>query len=637
MFGLSVILKQLLKKGNAVSGRVSESVKQPNSGDPNTPSAATPSGVRAGMRKIERREWWLWSSAVLVTLLLTLGIVSFVFPMVHPEGGDLHLPELPYAARGLVGLVLLFDLYTVYQQLQIHRMSRRLIEGEELFRLITENAADMIAVVDAEGHRLYNSPAYQRVLGYSPEELRLTSSLEQIHPDDRSLVQEAAKEALSTGVGRRIEYRMRHKDGSWCALESTASTILDSDGKVEKLVIVNRDITGRRRLQQQFHQAQKMEAVGRLSGGVAHDFNNLLGVIIGYGEILEEGVKKDDPLRDSVDEILRAGKQAAGLTRQLLAFSRQQVLEAKVLDLNVVITEVEKMLRRLIGEDIELTAVLEPGLGRVKADQGQIEQVILNMAVNARDAMPQGGKLSLETANVEIDEAFAQSSPYPVQTGPYVCLTVTDTGIGMDAATQAQVFEPFFTTKEKGKGTGLGLSMVYGVVKQSGGYINVFSEPGAGTTFKVYLPSVPETITSEQPRANLSNCLRGTETVLLVEDEDGLRTLTRNLLERSGYTVLVAKDGKEALQTSEQHKATIHLLLTDVVMPGMSGPILAQQLTQQRPEIKTVYMSGYTGKTVAGHAVLDPGSFFLMKPFTRESLASKIREALDMVPAAATK
>ncbi|MBZ5596868.1 MAG: PAS domain S-box protein [Acidobacteriia bacterium] len=589
------------------------------------------------MRKIERREWWLWSSAVLVTLLLTLGIVSFVFPMVHPGGGDLHFPDLSYAARGLVGLVLLFDLYTVYQQLQIHRMRRRLVEGEELFRLITENAADMIAVVDAEGHRLYNSPAYQRVLGYSPEELRLTSSLEQIHPDDRVLVQEAAKEALRTGVGRRIEYRMRHKDGSWCALESTASTILNSDRKVEKLVIVNRDITGRRRLEQQFHQAQKMEAVGRLSGGVAHDFNNLLGVIIGYGEILEEGMKKEDPMRDSVDEILRAGRQAAGLTRQLLAFSRQQVLESKVLDLNVVITEVEKMLRRLIGEDVELTTVLSPGLGRVKADQGQIEQIILNMAVNARDAMPHGGKLSLETANVEIDEAFAQSSPYPVQAGPYVCLCVTDTGVGMDAATQAQIFEPFFTTKEKGKGTGLGLSMVYGVVKQSGGHINVYSEPGVGTIFRVYLPSVPETVTPEQPRANLSTSLRGTETVLLVEDEDGLRTLTRNLLERSGYTVLVAKDGNEGLLTSQQYKPTIHLLLTDVVMPGMGGPALAQQLIRQRPEIKTVYMSGYTGKTVAGHAVLDPGSFFLMKPFTRDGLASKIREALDSVPAAATQ
>lgn len=590
--------------------------------------------VRPEPRHIERREWWLWGYAVTVTLALTAAVVSLTFFGMHAETNALYWIDLREWVRGLAALVVLFDIYTLYQHFQLQRVRQKLEDRNELFQLITENAADMIAVVDAEGHRLYNSPAYQRVLGYSPEELRLTSSLEQIHPDDRAIVQEAAKEALSTGVGRRIEYRMRQKEGKWCAVESTASTVLNSDGKVEKLVIVNRDITGRRHLEQQFHQAQKMEAVGRLSGGIAHDFNNLLGVIIGYCEILEEGVQENSPLRESVDEILHAGKQAAGLTRQLLAFSRQQVMEAKVLDLNAVITDIEKMLRRLIGEDIELTAVLQPGLGRVKADQGQIEQVILNMAINSRDAMPQGGKLSLQTFNVEVDEAFVQSSPYPVQTGSYVCLAVTDTGIGMDAATKAQVFDPFFTTKEKGKGTGLGLSMVYGVVKQSNGYINVYSEPGVGTTFKVYLPSVLEAISPAESRANL-NTVRGTETVLLVEDQDGLRALTRNLLERSGYTVLEAKDGDDALQTSQQYKQTIHLLLTDVVMPRMIGPFLAQELTRQRPEIKTVYMSGYTGKTVAGREVFGPGNFFLMKPFTRDILTRKIREALDSVPAAA--
>lgn len=636
VFGLSIIGKQLLKEQSRVATNAVEIPERATSAIPNESSIAAPSALRAGMRKIERREWWLWSSAVLVTLLLTLGIVSFVLPMARVGGSDLQFVDLFYVARGLVGLVLLFDLYTVFQQVQIRHMSRRLIDGEELFRLITENAADMIAVVDAKGNRLYNSPAYQRVLGYSAEELLLTSSLEQIHPDDRSKVEEAAKEALATGFGRRIEYRMRHKDGSWCILESTASTILNSDKKVEKLVIVNRDITGRRRLEQQFHQAQKMEAVGRLSGGVAHDFNNLLGVIIGYGEILEEETKKGDPLRESVDQILQAGRQAAGLTRQLLAFSRQQVLEAKVLDLNTVITEVEKMLRRLIGEDIELNTDLQGGLGRVKADQGQIEQVILNMAVNARDAMPQGGRLTLQTLDIEVDEAFAQSSPYPVKTGSYVCFSVSDTGIGMDAATQSQIFEPFFTTKEKGKGTGLGLSMVYGVVKQSGGYISVHSEPGVGTTFKVYLPSVADAPAQQRKHIKLGASLRGDETVLLVEDEDGLRNLTRNLLERSGYTVLVAKNGIDALEVSRQYPSTIHLLLTDVVMPGPSGPVVAEEITKQRRDIRTVFMSGYTGKTVAGHDVVTPGSFFLMKPFTQDVLGSKVREALDGVPATVT-
>jgi PAS domain S-box-containing protein len=599
-------------------------------------SASPRSAVHAGMRTIEQREWWLWSFTVLVTLLLTLGIVSFVFPMLH-QGGDSQSSELPYTTRGLVGLVLLFDIYTVYQQLQIHRMRRRLTEGEELFRLITESAADMIAVVDANGQRLYNSPSYQQVLGYSQEELQSTSSLEQVHPEDRELVKAAARDAIAGGTGRRIEYRMRHKDGTWRTLESTASTILGNDKKVEKLVIVNRDISGRRRLEDQLRQAQKMEAVGRLSGGIAHDFNNLLGIIIGYGEILEEGTKEGDPLRDSVGEILKAGRQAASLTRQLLAFSRQQVLEPKILDLSVVVSDVQKMLGRLIGEDVELTTSLDRELGKVKADQGQIEQVLLNLAVNARDAMPNGGKLTIATSNEEIDEVFAHQSPYTVEVGSYICLSVTDTGCGMDAATQTQIFEPFFTTKEKGKGTGLGLSTVYGVVKQSGGHINVYSEVGTGTTFKIYLPRVDASLQKEGPRSNANTSLQGTETVLLVEDEDGLRNLTRTLLERCGYTVLAAKNATDAMEVSQRHIGPLHLMLTDVVMPGANGRVLAQQLAEQRPDVKVVYMSGYTGQTFGGHAILDPGTFFLMKPFTRDSLARKIREALDGVPVDTTK
>jgi two-component system cell cycle sensor histidine kinase/response regulator CckA len=584
--------------------------------------------IDAHIRKVERREWWLWTTAILITLLLTLGILSFAVPSFSLRAMKVDFGDLTAAVRALVGLVLLFDVYIIYQQLQIYRIRRRLAEREELFRLISENAADMIALVDATGHRLYNSPAYAKILGYTIEELHNTPSAEQVHPDDRKLIEEAAQEAFQGGVGRRIEYRMRHKDGTWRVLESTASPVVDAAGKVEKLVIVNRDITARKRLEEQFRQAQKMEAVGQLSGGIAHDFNNLLGVIIGYGEILQEGLPTDHPLRHSADEILNAGRRAASLTRQLLAFSRQQVLEPQVLVLNRVVSEMENMLRRLIGENIELTSNLDPALGAIKADPGQLEQVIMNLAVNARDAMPQGGKLMIETANTEMDETFVKRYPYPVQPGPYIRLTVSDTGCGMDARTRARIFEPFFTTKEKGQGTGLGLSMVYGVVKQSGGYIDVYSEPGMGTTFKIYLPRVDEAVSVDKGESTLATALRGTETVLLVEDEGALRALTHNLLEMCGYAVLEAKSGTEAMDISQQHAGPIDLLLTDVVMPGISGRLLADQLMQLRPEITVVYMSGYTGQTVGAHGILDPGSVFLQKPFTRDALAKKIREAL---------
>jgi len=588
----------------------------------------TADNTQGRMRKIERREWWLWASAVLVTLLLTLAIASSVLPMIEPRMGDLDALRRSLAVRGLIGLVLLFDIYTVYQQFQIHRVRRELDKQGELFRLITENAADMIAVVEIDGRRLYNSPSYERILGYSLEELQATSSFEQIHPDDRQLVKEAAAETRRTGVGRRIEYRMRHKDGSWLVLESTASTVLDAGGRVDKLVIVNRDITARKKLEEQFRQVQKMEAIGRLSGGIAHDFNNLLGVIIGYSELLQERLPSKDLLRESADEIVAAGKRAASLTRQLLAFSRQQVLEPKVLDLNEVVSDMEKMLRRLIGEDIELVATRDPILGRVKADQGQIEQVILNLVVNARDAMPQGGKLVIATANTEMDETFVKRYPYPVQTGPYIVLTVADSGVGMDAATKARVFEPFFTTKEKGKGTGLGLSTVYGVVKQSGGYIDFDSEPGEGTTFRIYLRRVSEPVESEGPAAEAQSPSREAGVVLLVEDEASLRRLTRNLLELSGYTVLEAKDGNEALRISQEHAGAIGLLLTDIVMPGINGRALAQQLSRERPDMKILFMSGYTGQGIGEKEYLERGDSFLQKPVTRELLTRKVREAL---------
>ncbi|HEV2470719.1 MAG TPA: PAS domain S-box protein [Candidatus Sulfotelmatobacter sp.] len=591
-------------------------------------SVAYGTTVRDRVRLIERRDWWLWVCAVSITLLLTGAIVSFGFSEIHLNHAGPNAAPLYDTILGLVGLVLLFDIYTVYQHFQIQAVRKQLIEGQELFRLITENAADMIAVVDTQGERVYNSPSYEKILGYTPEELNGTTAINQIHPEDLERVLKAASEARRTGVGTSLEYRMRHKDGSWRSLESRASTIV-KDGSVEKLVIVNRDVTQRKSLEEQFRQAQKMEAIGRLSGGVAHDFNNLLGVIIGYGEIVQEGTPAESPLRSCVDEMLKAGHRAAGLTRQLLAFSRQQVLDPRILDLNAVVRDMEKMLKRLIGEDIQLLTNLDPALVRVKADQGQIEQAILNLAVNGRDAMPNGGELTLQTSNFHMDEEFVSRYPYPVLVGDYLLFTVRDNGVGMDAATRARIFEPFFTTKEKGKGTGLGLSMVYGVVKQSGGYIDVMSEPGSGTCFNIYLPKAEAAADSQKPSSELQVALKGSETVLLVEDETSLRTLSRHLLEICGYHVLEAENGTAALKISEECARNIDLLLTDVVMPGMSGRALADQITARRPEIRVVYMSGYTGQTVGQHGVLAEGSFFLPKPFTREALASKVREALD--------
>lgn len=585
--------------------------------------------LRDRMRVIEHRDWWLWICAVFITLVLTAGIVSFGFPGLHLRHPELNLSPLNDTILGLVGLVLMFDMYTVYQHFQIQGVRKQLVEREELFRLITENAADMIAVVDAKGKRLYNSPSYERILGYAADDLVNTTPLDQVHPEDQEKVTKAAAEALQTGTGANLEYRMRHKDGTWRTLESSASTILKA-GQVEKLVIVNRDVTERKRLEEQFRQSQKMEAVGRLSGGVAHDFNNLLGVIIGYGEVVQEGTEASSPLRSCVEEMLKAGHRAASLTRQLLAFSRQQVMDPRVLDLNGVVKDMEKMLKRLISEDIQLKTDLDSSIARIKADQGQIEQVVMNLVVNARDAMPSGGNLEITTRNFYMDDNFVRRYPYPVQVGDYVLLTVSDTGIGMDATTRNRVFEPFFTTKEKGKGTGLGLSTVYGVVKQSGGYIEVASEPGAGATFKIYLPKVEDALDVQKQVSDVPDDLHGTETVLLVEDELSLRKLSCHLLELCGYSVLEAENGSDALKISrEQSQRVIDLLLTDVVMPGMSGRVLADQLAQERPKTRVLYMSGYTGQTVGEHGVLAEGSFFLPKPFTREALARKVREALD--------
>src|SRR5690348_10533357 len=451
------------------------------------PASAASLNRETSIRRVERRQWWLSASGIFVTLLLTLAILSFAAPMLFSGVGPLNITV---EVRALVALVLLFDLYVIFQQLHIYRFRLRLGEREELFRLIDENAADMIALIDANGRRLYSSPSYEKLLGYSAAELAAASFYDQIHPDDREAVIAAITEARKSSVGGRLEYRLLHKNGYPLTVESTVSIVKNHD-KGEKLVIVNRDITDRKQLEGQLYLSQKLEAIGRLSGGIAHDFNNLLGVIIGYSEALQRQIGEKHAFREPIDEIQNAAKRAAVLTQQLLAFSRKQVLKPKVLHLNTVVSDVDRMLRRLIGEDIELKVVLAKELGMVKADPGQVDQVIFNLAVNSRDAMPDGGKLTLETSNAELDQNDVNQFRYVVP-GLYVLLKVSDTGCGVDAETQSHIFEPFFTTKEPGKGTGLGLATVYGIVKQSGGYIWVDSEVGKGTTFKIYLPRVDE-------------------------------------------------------------------------------------------------------------------------------------------------
>lgn len=579
-------------------------------------------------RSIERRQWWLSSTGIVVSLLLTVGIVSFVLPEIIP-GLEPYSVDTSVAVHGLVGLILLFNLYVIFQQVQLYRVRKELAEREELFRLITENAADMIAVVDGSGNRLYNSPSYQKLLGYSPEELRQTKGVDQIHPDDREKVIVAAGEAKRSGTGRSIEYRIRHKDGHWVQLESTASGVRNRNGEVEKLVIVNRDVTERKDLEKQLLLSQKLEAIGKLSGGVAHDFNNLLNVILGYSEELQKRIPPEDPYREAIDEIQNAGKRAATLTQQLLAFSRKQVFESQIIDLKQTVADAAKMLERLIGEDIHLEILTAPRIGEVKADKCQIERVILNLAVNAREAMPQGGKVTIEMADVQLDETSPtlQRCNAP---GPYVMLRVTDTGCGMDAELQSHIFEPFFTTK--GQGTGLGLATVYGVVKQSGGYIAVESAPGKGTTFRVYLPRVHETTEKIQASAPLGKTLPAHWTVLLVEDERALRKLTRKMLLEMGLTVLEAEDASQAMAITRQTDLPIDLLLTDVIMPGMSGWALAEALSTQHPEMRILYMSGYPDGVIEKNGSAKAGISILRKPFTRDELMRHIEDAAIGIP-----
>ena len=421
-----------------------------------------------------------------------------------------------------------------------------------------------------------------------------------------------------------VEATWKRKDGRLLQVQLSVRAVRNAAGQVDYYETFVRDVTDQRRLQQQLTQSQKMEAIGRLAGGVAHDFNNLLTVITSYSDLVYQDLPPDDPRRDDVDQVRKAADGAAALTRQLLAFSRQQVLEPKVIDLNSVVDNLKKILQRVIGEDVELTTVLAAELAAVKADVSQIEQILMNLAVNARDAMPTGGKLTIETTNVDYDPERQQRSDGSTE---FVMLAVTDTGTGMDEATKARIFEPFFTTKQPGKGTGLGLATVYAIVTQAGGFIWVYSELGHGTSFKIYLPQVDAVATTAAvARVDLP---RGTETVLLVEDAAAVRAVARQVLQRQGYNVLEASDGEDALHLAARYQGTIDLVLTDVVMPRAGGRELAERLLTVRPDTRVLYMSGYTDDSVVRHGILEGGVAYLQKPFSPEGLARKVREVLD--------
>jgi PAS domain S-box-containing protein len=503
--------------------------------------------------------------------------------------------------------------------------------SEVNFRSLVTNAPYGICRCDSTGQLLDANPALLAMLGYSSAKELAGKHLGALYADAQQWF-ELADHLRSAAPFNGLIVEWMRNDGTATAVRVSGRAVSDG-GNGKTFELFAEDVTERRALEQQLRQSQKMEAVGRLAGGIAHDFNNLLMVISGYSEFLLDRLGPEPALRGPAQEIANAAGRATSLTRQLLAFSRKQMLAPKILDLNGVVTENLRMLTRVIGEDIDLVMVPSAGLGAVRADAGQIEQVIMNLAVNARDAMPSGGKLTIETSNVSIDEELARFHP-PLSPGNYVMLAISDTGAGMDSETQSRIFEPFFTTKGT-KGTGLGLSTVYGIVKQSGGYIWVYSEPGKGTTFKIYLPRVAEAIdTPVQVSASPESLAAepGTETILLVEDEANLRYLARQFLEKQGYRVIDAADGAVAMQIAVAHEGVIHLLLTDVIMPGMNGRELAQHILEIRPNVKVLYMSGYTENVIGRNGTLDAGVRLLQKPFTLHDLKSKVREVLDSTP-----
>ncbi len=503
-----------------------------------------------------------------------------------------------------------------------------LVAAEERYRSLVERMPDVVWTAPSDRSVVTTTDNVVRMLGYTSAEMQamdLAARNALLHSDDRARVLETARALLLDGTAFDIEYRIRHKAGHYVWVRNRSICSYERDGVRHSEGIMS-DIHERKVLEESFHQAQRMEAIGQLTGGIAHDFNNILAAILANSHFLIEGLAEDDARREDAEEIRKAAERAASLTRQLLAFSRRQVLEPAIVDLNTTVAGIERMLCRLIGEDISLKVVPGADLGTVRVDVGQIEQVVMNLAVNARDAMPQGGTLSIETSNIELGAEYATGHP-PVEAGRYVALTVTDTGVGMDPETQRRLFEPFFTTKELGKGTGLGLSTCYGIVKQSGGHIWVYSELGRGTVFKIYLPRVDGLVDVAGPRPPPTR-LEGSETVLLVEDDERVRSALTRILGRYGYRVLLAADGTDAMTLAETHAGTIDAVLTDVVMPRSSGPEVARFIQRHRGS-KVLFMSGYTEHAALHSGEMLRGQAFIQKPFSPSALIAKLREVLD--------
>jgi len=503
-------------------------------------------------------------------------------------------------------------------------------QSEQRIHELFENAKDILFTLDLEGNVTSLNKSAEEVMGWSRSEALQLNLKSLVAPEHLNLCSQMMQRILNEEPLQHFEISLLRKDGSKVLLQASARLIY-SNGEKHSIQGMARDVTERRQLETMVQQSQKLEAIGRLSGGLAHDFNNLFCVISGHTELLTEQMEPAHPALKNLAQIKKAVDSATSLTRQLLAFSRKQVFHARVLDLNAVVVETRKMLGRLVGEQIEFFISLHPGLGNVRVDPVQLEQVLVNLILNARDAMSQGGKLTIATKNVDLEEG-ARSKRAIVPAGKYVVLSVTDNGCGMDEEAQSRIFEPFFTTKELGKGSGLGLATVYGIVKQSGGFIWVYSELGQGTTIRVYLPRVESSTAPLSLGAPRTEVRQGSETVLLVENAESVRNLAKELLKSSGYAVLEAESGREALRIASSFSGPIHLLLTDVIMPGMGGKQLAEQLTSLRPATRVLYMSGYSNDGIVQSGILESGALLVEKPFTREILLRKVRQVLDEVP-----